>query len=97
MVVTRLGLIAWWSRQYNAATRTEYPVTAAAFQKLGFGRFDDLIDTDELIFLRDLYDEILELACIENPNVIKKVLDHLDAKSRALASANQPPESRALP
>jgi hypothetical protein len=35
------------------------------------------------------------IACIEDPLVIKKILDHLDAKSGALASANQLPESRA--
>ena len=34
---------------------------------------------------------------IEDPLVIKKILDHLDAKSRALASANQLPEPRAPP
>ncbi|MCH8137214.1 MAG: IS91 family transposase [Proteobacteria bacterium] len=37
------------------------------------------------------------IACIEDPLVIKKILDHLDAKSRALASANQLPEPRAPP
>jgi ribosomal protein S27E len=37
------------------------------------------------------------IACIEDPMVIKKILDHLDAKSGALASANQLPESRAPP
>jgi hypothetical protein len=37
------------------------------------------------------------IACIEDPLVIKKILDHLDAKSGALASANQLPEPRAPP
>ena len=37
------------------------------------------------------------IACIEDPLVIKKILDHLDAKSAALASANQLPEPRAPP
>ena len=37
------------------------------------------------------------IACIEDPLVIKKILDHLDAKSMALASANQLPEPRAPP
>jgi ribosomal protein S27E len=37
------------------------------------------------------------IACVEDPLVIKKILDHLDAKSRALASTNQLPEPRAPP
>ena len=37
------------------------------------------------------------IACIEDPLVIKKILDHLNAKTRALASANQLPEPRAPP
>jgi hypothetical protein len=37
------------------------------------------------------------IACIEDPLVIKKILEHLDAKSGALASANQLPEPRAPP
>ncbi len=37
------------------------------------------------------------IACIEDPLVIKKILDHWGAKSRALASANQLPEPRAPP
>jgi hypothetical protein len=28
------------------------------------------------------------IACIEDPSVIKKILDHLDPKSMALTSAN---------
>ena len=35
------------------------------------------------------------IASIEDPLVIKKILDHMDAKSRALNSANQLPEPRA--
>ena len=35
--------------------------------------------------------------CIEDPLVIKKILEHLDAKSMALTSANQLPEPRAPP
>jgi hypothetical protein len=35
--------------------------------------------------------------CIEDPLVIKRILDHLDANSRALASTNQLPEPRAPP
>ena len=41
--------------------------------------------------------QIKIIACIEDPLVIKKILDHLDAKSRALGSDNQLPEPRALP
>jgi len=37
------------------------------------------------------------IACIEDPLVIKKILDHLDANSGSLASANQLPEPRAPP
>ena len=37
------------------------------------------------------------IASIENPFVIKKILDYLDAKSGAQASANQLPEPRAPP
>jgi hypothetical protein len=37
------------------------------------------------------------IACIEAPSVIKKILDHLDAKSMELTSANQLPEPRAPP
>ena len=37
------------------------------------------------------------IACIEDPSVIKKILEHLDAKSMALTSANQLPEPRAPP
>jgi len=37
------------------------------------------------------------IACIEDPSVIKKILKHLDAKSMALASANQLSEPRAPP
>ena len=37
------------------------------------------------------------IACIEDPLVIKKILDHLDGKSGALPSANQLPEPRAPP
>jgi hypothetical protein len=37
------------------------------------------------------------IACIEDPLVIKRILDHLDANSRALASTNQLPEPRAPP
>lgn len=37
------------------------------------------------------------IACIEDPLVIKKILEHLDAKSMALTSANQLPEPRAPP
>ena len=37
------------------------------------------------------------IACIEDPIIIKKILDHLDAKSGALASVNQFPEPRAPP
>ncbi len=37
------------------------------------------------------------IACIEDPLVIKKILDHLNVKSVAFASANQLPEPRAPP
>jgi hypothetical protein len=37
------------------------------------------------------------IASIEDPLVIKKILDHMDAKSRALDCANQLPEPRAPP
>ena len=37
------------------------------------------------------------IACIEDPSVIKKILEHLDTKSMALTSANQLPEPRAPP
>jgi hypothetical protein len=37
------------------------------------------------------------IVCIEDPSVIKKILDHLEAKSMALTSANQLPELRAPP
>jgi hypothetical protein len=37
------------------------------------------------------------IACIEDTSVIKKILDHLDAKSMALTSANQLSEPRAPP
>ena len=41
--------------------------------------------------------EVKIIACIEDPMVIKKILDHLDAKSGALASVSQLPEPRAPP
>jgi len=37
------------------------------------------------------------IACIEDPVVIKKILDYLDAKFEASISANQLPEPRASP
>jgi hypothetical protein len=37
------------------------------------------------------------IACIEDPLVINKILDHLDSKSRALASTYHLPEARAPP
>ena len=37
------------------------------------------------------------IAGIEDPLVIKKILDHLDTRSLAPASANQLPEPRAPP
>jgi hypothetical protein len=37
------------------------------------------------------------IACIEDPLVIEKLLNHMDAKSIALASANQLKEPRAPP
>ena len=41
--------------------------------------------------------EVKIIACIEDPAVIKKILDHLDAKSGAPVSVNQLPEPRAPP
>jgi hypothetical protein len=40
---------------------------------------------------------VMIIACIEDTSVIKKILDHLDAKSMALTSANQLSEPRAPP
>jgi len=37
------------------------------------------------------------IACIEDPAVIKKILDYLDAKFEASISANQLPEPRVSP
>jgi hypothetical protein len=37
------------------------------------------------------------IACIEDPRAIKKILNHLDAKSRAPGSVNLLPEPRAPP
>ena len=41
--------------------------------------------------------EVRIIACIEDPAVIKKILDHLDATSGAPVSVNQLPEARAPP
>ena len=41
--------------------------------------------------------EVKIIACIEDPAVIKKILDHLDAKSGAPVWVNQLPEPRAPP
>ena len=37
------------------------------------------------------------IACIEDPLIIKKILEHLEAKSRACTQANKLPEPRASP
>ena len=42
----------------QAVMHEHIPVTAAGFRERGFGRFDNLIDEDELAYLRDVYDQL---------------------------------------